>query len=111
MKNYFTFTEDLIQTLTSFADDDDCKARALAVDMFPEFMALFETGNQNATAYTIEHDADIKDCVVMQNSRLCEGAYLRNVIIDKDVVVGPGARIVGTPDMPAVVRKGSVIVA
>ena len=56
-------------------------------------------------------NADIKDCVVMQNSRICEGAYLRNVIIDKDVVVGPGARIVGTPDMPAVVRKGSVIVA
>ncbi|MBO4365770.1 MAG: hypothetical protein J5804_05705, partial [Eggerthellaceae bacterium] len=60
---------------------------------------------------TIECDADIKDCIIMQNSRICEGAYLRNVIIDKDVMVGPGARIVGTPDMPAVVRKASVIVA
>ncbi len=60
---------------------------------------------------TIERDADIKDCVIMQNSRICEGAYLRNAIIDKDVMVGPGVRIVGTPDMPAVVRKGSVIVA
>lgn len=60
---------------------------------------------------TIERGADIKDCVIMQSSLVCEGAHLRNAIIDKDVVIGPGARIVGTPDMPAVVRKGSVIVA
>lgn len=60
---------------------------------------------------TIERNADIKDCIIMQNSLICEGAYLRNAIIDKDVVMGPGTRIVGTPDMPAIVRKGSVIVA
>jgi len=60
---------------------------------------------------TVERDADIKDCIIMQNSHIGEGAHLRNAVIDKNVVVGPGVRVVGTPDMPAVVRKNSVIMA
>ena len=59
----------------------------------------------------IEQGADVKDCIIMQNSFIGEGAHLRNAIIDKDVVVKPGARIVGTPDMPVVVRKASIIEA
>lgn len=57
----------------------------------------------------IEPDADIKNCVIMQDSHIGAGAYLRNVIIDKDVVVKPGARLVGTPDQVLVVRKGSIV--
>jgi hypothetical protein len=34
---------------------------------------------------------------------------LRNLIIDKDVVVEPGAGLVGTPDAPVVVRKASIV--
>ena len=30
-------------------------------------------------------------------------------LIDKDVVVGPDARLIGTPDAQLVVRKGSII--
>jgi type I restriction enzyme R subunit len=33
---------------------------------------------------------------------------ITNAIIDKNSVVGAGARVVGTPDMIAVVRKGSI---
>ena len=29
--------------------------------------------------------------------------------IDKDVVIGPDARLIGTPDAQLVVRKGSII--
>jgi glucose-1-phosphate adenylyltransferase len=53
--------------------------------------------------------ADVENCVVMQDSRIGPGAYLRNAIIDKGVVVGAGARIVGTPDTQQVVRKGSIV--
>ena len=58
---------------------------------------------------TIEAGADIKNCVIMQDSHIGEVVYMRNVIIDKNVVVNPGARLVGTPDQALVVRKGSII--
>ena len=58
---------------------------------------------------SIAPGADVESCIVMQDSRVGEGAYLRNVILDKQVVVGAGARLIGTPDSPLVVRKGSII--
>ena len=58
---------------------------------------------------SIEPDADVENCVIMQDSRIGKGARLRNVIIDKDVIVAEGARLVGTPDAQLVVRKGSIV--
>ena len=58
---------------------------------------------------TIDEGADVKDCVIMQDSKVGKGAYLRNAIIDKDVTVEDGARLVGTPDNPQVVRKFQIV--
>ncbi len=58
---------------------------------------------------TIEEGADVQDCVIMQDSYIAKGAYLRNAIIDKRVTVGECSRVVGTPDMLAVVRKGQKV--
>ena len=58
---------------------------------------------------SIESGADVENCVIMQDSRIGKGAYLRNAIIDKDVVVSDGARVVGTPDSQVVVRKGLIV--
>ena len=55
---------------------------------------------------TIEEGADVQDCVIMQDTHIGAGAYLRNAIVDKEVEVADGARLVGTPDMLKVVRKG-----
>lgn len=55
--------------------------------------------------------ADIENCVVMQDSVIGSNTHLRNVIVDKDVVVGDGVRMVGTPDAPVVLRKGSIVEA
>ncbi|MBQ9004595.1 MAG: glucose-1-phosphate adenylyltransferase subunit GlgD [Eggerthellaceae bacterium] len=60
---------------------------------------------------SIEAGADVENCVIMADSKIASDASLRNVIIDKEVTVGPGARLVGTPDNPLVVRKGSIIAA
>ena len=57
----------------------------------------------------IESDADVENCVIMQDSHIGKGAYLRNAIIDKDVVVADGARLVGTPDAQLVIRKGAYV--
>lgn len=66
-------------------------------------------GSEVFRGVTVEAGADVKNCVIMQDSHIGAGAHLRNAIIDKNVVVEPGARIVGTPDLPAMVRKGSII--
>ena len=58
---------------------------------------------------TIEEGADVRNCVIMQDSHIGKDTYLRNAIIDKDVTVLEGARIVGTPDMLKVVRKGLTV--
>ena len=58
---------------------------------------------------TIGEGADVKDCVIMQDSKVGKGAYLRNAIIDKDVTIEDGARLVGTPDNPEVVRKFQIV--
>ena len=58
---------------------------------------------------TIETGADVENCVIMQDSHIGAGAHLRNVIIDKNVQVMDGARLVGTPDNVTVVRKRSIV--
>ena len=47
----------------------------------------------------------------MADSHIGRDVHLRNVIIDKNVVVGEGARLVGTPDTQVVVRKASIVKA
>ena len=58
---------------------------------------------------TIEPGADVENCVIMQDSYISADAHLRNAVIDKDVTVGAGARLVGTPTQVAVVRKGTIV--
>ena len=58
---------------------------------------------------SIDSGADVENCVIMQDSRIGKDVHLRNVIIDKDVLVADGARLVGTPDAQLVVRKGSIV--
>ena len=58
---------------------------------------------------SISSGADVENCVVMQDTSIAEDVHLRNVILDKEVRVGKGARLIGTPDNPLVVRKGSIV--
>ena len=38
-----------------------------------------------------------------------ENATLKNVILDKDVVVRPGATLIGTESNPIIVKKGEIV--
>ena len=57
----------------------------------------------------VEPDADIENCVIMQDTHIGRGARLRNAIIDKEVVIEAGARLIGTPNSQYVVRKGAIV--
>ncbi|WP_283169598.1 glucose-1-phosphate adenylyltransferase subunit GlgD [Curtanaerobium respiraculi] len=58
---------------------------------------------------TIDEDADVENCIIMQNTHVGRGAHLRNMIIDKDATIAPKARCVALPESPLIVRKGAVV--
>ena len=45
----------------------------------------------------------MNDCVIGA------GAEVRCAILDKDVVVRPGSRLIGTPDNPVIVKRGDIV--
>lgn len=53
--------------------------------------------------------AKVKDCLIMNDCVIGEGAELCCVILDKDCVVRPGAKLIGTPENPLIVKRGEVI--
>ena len=58
---------------------------------------------------TICKDAEVEDCVIMNDSVVGEGAELKYVILDKDVTVRPGAKLIGTPNAPIIIKRGDIV--
>lgn len=57
----------------------------------------------------IEKKAVVKNSMIMQGSVIKKGAYVENAIIDKNVTITGNVKIIGTPEKPAIIRKGSKI--
>ncbi len=53
--------------------------------------------------------AQVKGCVVMANTEIGENAYLECCILDKDVKISAGKRLVGTPQCPVVLKRGDAV--
>jgi glucose-1-phosphate adenylyltransferase len=45
----------------------------------------------------------------MQDVHISENCELENVIIDKNVVIRPGIKLVGHKDYPVVIGKGAIV--
>ncbi len=60
---------------------------------------------------TIAKDAVVEDTILMTNNEICEGAVVQYAILDKNVIVDPGVKIIGTPEKPMVVKKGAHVTA
>ena len=58
---------------------------------------------------TVYPTALVENCVVMNDTVVGEGCELRNVILDKDVYVRPGAKLIGTVSNPIIVKRGEVV--
>ncbi len=54
-------------------------------------------------------NAEVHNCVLMQGTQIEPGAYLENVITDKNVVVQSGQQLVGATNFPIYIRKNSVV--
>ena len=58
---------------------------------------------------TICEDAEVENCIIMNDSVVGKGAKLKYVILDKDVTVTPGAKLYGTKEHPIVIKKGETV--
>ena len=47
--------------------------------------------------------------VIMNDSVVGEGAELKYVILDKDVTVTPGAKLIGTKKSPVIVKRRETV--
>lgn len=58
--------------------------------------------------YTGEN-SNIKDSIVMEGCYIGNNCVIENAILDKEVVVSDGKRIIGTKEQLVIIRKGTVI--
>ena len=58
---------------------------------------------------SIREGAKLENCLVMNDTVIGENATLKNVILDKDVVVRPGSILIGTESSPIIVKKGEIV--
>lgn len=58
---------------------------------------------------TLKPGAEVKNCVIMNDTVIGEDAELENVILDKDVTVRPGAKLIGTPTTPIIIKRGDTV--
>ena len=58
---------------------------------------------------SVGKDASIKNSIVLPGSKIEEKAILEYVILDKNVTIRKGIRLVGSKDYPIVIRKGGIV--
>ncbi len=58
---------------------------------------------------TIGSHAQVKNCVIMNDAVVGEGSVLENVILDKNVTVRPGSKLIGTPQTPIIIKRGETV--
>ncbi len=57
----------------------------------------------------VEKGAQLRGCIVMQDSVIGRNTLLKSVIVDKDARLGAGLTLAARPELPLVVPKGSVL--
>ena len=59
----------------------------------------------------IKPQAQVDSSILMANNQIGAGAVVRYAILDKNVVVEPGVKIIGTKEEPIVLKKGSHVIS
>ncbi len=57
----------------------------------------------------IGENAVVKNCIIMQDSVIGENAAISNVIIDKDCNIASDQQLMGAPNYPVYIERGSII--
>lgn len=59
----------------------------------------------------IKPQAQVDSSILMANNQIGAGTVVRYAILDKNVVVEPGVKIIGTKEEPIVLKKGSHVIS
>ncbi|WHA10269.1 glucose-1-phosphate adenylyltransferase subunit GlgD [Enterococcus montenegrensis] len=59
----------------------------------------------------ISEDATVEDSIIMANNKIGTGALVKYAILDKEVQVAPGVKIIGTKEEPLVIKKQSHVIS
>ena len=51
----------------------------------------------------------IKNSLIMQDSEIFQNTLLEHVIIDKQVQIRSGRKLMGDKDFPVIIRKGAIL--
>ena len=54
----------------------------------------------------LQEGSKVKNCVVMADTVIGKNAELENCILDKNVEIGDGVRLIGTPEHPVILKRG-----
>ncbi len=57
----------------------------------------------------IAEGAHVKGSIIMQGAKIGKDAYLENVILDKNVTITDGVKLIGATDHPVIIKKGETI--
>ena len=58
---------------------------------------------------TICEGAEVENCVIMNDTVVGENCQLEYVILDKNVTVRPGSKLIGTPQTPIIIKRGETV--
>lgn len=58
---------------------------------------------------TVCPGAQVDKCVIMNDTVVGEGCELKYVILDKNVTVTPGAKLIGTKNNPIIIKRGETV--
>ena len=82
------------------------------VDCIAADGCILEGKTENSVLFrqvTICEGAEVKDCVIMNDTVVGKGAKLKHVILDKNVTVTPGATLIGTKQNPIIIKRGETV--
>jgi glucose-1-phosphate adenylyltransferase len=57
----------------------------------------------------VKEGCSIENCLIMNDTVVGENCQLKHVILDKDVVVRPGSKLLGTPANPIIIKRGEIV--
>lgn len=58
---------------------------------------------------TVKEGASVESCLIMNDTVIGENSELQYVILDKDIVVRPGSKLIGTPNNPIIIKRGEIV--
>ncbi len=54
-------------------------------------------------------DSTVKNCIIMQDSEVSSNCHLENVILDKEVIIRAGTKLIGHKNYPMVIGKRMIV--